>query len=127
MSDELPYVDLETVEAVEQIMDEDGGAAVIDFWSPSCGPCMSMAKDFAMVAGQFSDDEVRFFKINTATHAFLAAPFKIQSVPTILFVHRGVVLDAIIGAMPAARLGARSEWLAKKSSRKGLLGRFFGR
>lgn len=122
------YEDLETAEEVEELMSLEGGAAVIDFWSPSCGPCMAMADDFAHVASQFDPQEVRFCKINTAAHGYLAAPFKIMSVPTILFVLDGQVLDAVIGRMDAKRLGSRAEWLLEKKERrgKGLLGRLFG-
>ena len=120
----LPYIDLKHIEEIEAIMTEDAGPAVIDFWSPSCGPCMAMAGDFSQVAEQFDEDELSFFKVNTMANGDLAAPFNIRSVPTILFIHRGKILDAIIGSMPAAKLGARAEWLLKKSQRKGLFGRF---
>jgi thioredoxin 1 len=122
-----PYEDLDAEEQVEEIMSAEGGAAVIDFWSPTCGPCMAMAGDFTAVAAQFDSDEVRFCKVNTATHGFLAVPFKIQSVPTILFVLDGEVVDAVVGRMDAKRLGSRAEWLLTKKRRrsKGLLGRLF--
>jgi thioredoxin 1 len=123
-----PYVDLETPEEVEEIMSAEGGAVIIDFWSPTCGPCMAMADGFAQVAEQFESDEVLFCKVNTATHGFLAAPFRITSVPTILFVLDGEVRDSVIGFMDAKRLGSRAEWLFEKKKRKGkgLLGRLFG-
>lgn len=126
--DAKPYRDLETVDEVESIMSEEGGAAVLDFWSPTCGPCMAMAKDFEHVASQFDPGEVQFCKINTATHPTLALPFNIMSVPTILFVLDGEVKDAVVGRMDAKRLGSRAEWLAKKQANKGkgLLGRLFG-
>lgn len=125
---QVSYDELETPEQVESIMSPEGGAAVIDFWSPSCGPCMAMADDFAHVASQFEPGEVRFCKVNTATHGHLAAPFRIMSVPTILFVLDGEILDAVVGRMDAKRLGSRAEWLLKKKDRrgKGLLGRLFG-
>ena len=128
MSEGPPYEDLAEQEQVEAIMSPEGGAVVIDFWSPSCGPCMAMAKDFALVAEQFDPDEVRFCKVNTATHPWLAAPFKIMSVPTILFVLDGDIKDAVVGRMDAKRLGDRAEWLLGKKQRKqkGLLGRLFG-
>lgn len=128
MSEARPYEDLDDEAQIEAIMSPEGGAVVIDFWSPSCGPCMAMAKDFSHVAEQFDPDEVRFCKINTGTHPWLAAPFKIQSVPTILFVLDGQVKDAVVGRMDAKRLGSRAEWLLGKKQRKqkGLLGRLFG-
>ena len=125
---ETPYADLVEQDEVEDLMSPEGGAAIIDFWSPTCGPCMAMAEDFAHVASQFEPGEVRFCKVNTATHGWLAAPFKIMSVPTILFVLDGEVVDAVVGRMDAKRLGKRAEWLLAKKERraKGLLGRLFG-
>jgi thioredoxin 1 len=125
---QAPYDDLVDQEEVETIMSPEGGAVVIDFWSPTCGPCMAMAKDFATVAAQFERDEVRFCKVNTASHGYLAAPFNIMSVPTILFVLDGDIKDAVVGSMDAKRLGARAEWLLGKKRRKGkgLLGKLFG-
>lgn len=128
MSEDRPYDDLVEQAQIEQIMSPEGGAVVIDFWSPSCGPCMAMANDFARVAEQFERDEVRFCKVNTASHPYLAMPFNIMSVPTILFVLDGQVKDAVVGRMDAKRLGSRAEWLLGKKERKqkGLLGRLFG-
>lgn len=127
-SEASPYDDLVDQEEVELIMSPEGGAVVIDFWSPTCGPCMAMANDFAQVAAQFDPQEVRFCKVNTATHGWLAAPFNVMSVPTILFVLDGEIKDAVVGRMDAKRLGGRAEWLLNKRNRraKGLLGRLFG-
>lgn len=123
-----PYEDLTEQEQIEAIMSEDGGPVVLDFWSPTCGPCMAMADDFSHVAGQFDPNEVRFCKVNTATHGHLAAPFNIRSIPTILFVHRGKILDAVVGRMTAPQLGTRAQWLAEKAQKgPGLLGKLFGR
>ena len=122
-----PYDELTTQEQVEAIMQPGGGTVVIDFWSPTCGPCMAMAQDFNEVAQQFARDEVRFCKLNTMEHPELAVPFNIRSVPTILFVHDGKILDGVIGRMTARDLGEKSEWLLGKSRRKpGLLGRLLG-
>lgn len=128
MSEAPPYEDLVDQAELEAIMSPEGGAVVIDFWSPTCGPCMAMAKDFGHVAEQFDRDEVRFCKINTASHPRLAIPFNIMSVPTILFVLDGEIKDAVVGRMDAKRLGSRAEWLLGKKQRKqkGLLGRLFG-
>lgn len=120
------YEDLDTEEEMDAIMSEGAGAVVIDFWSPSCGPCLAMADDFAHVAGQFDKEEVRFFKVDTATRGWLAAPFNIRSVPTILFIKNGEVVDAVVGRMSAAQLGKRAEWLLEKTRKRGLLSRLRG-
>jgi thioredoxin-like negative regulator of GroEL len=127
MAEGKGYEDLTTEEQVEDIMSEGGGAVVLDFWSETCGPCMAMAGDFAHVAEQFDPDEVRFCKVNVTEYGNLAAPFSVRSVPTILFVSNGKILDAVVGRMNAEQLGTKAEWLVKKSQKKGgLLSKLFG-
>lgn len=122
-----PYDELQTQEEVEAIMSPGSGAVVIDFWSPTCGPCLAMAQDFADVAQQFERSEVRFCKLDTAAHPELAAPFDIRAVPTILFVHDGKILDGAVGRLSAKALGEKSEWLLGKAQRRpGILRRLFG-
>jgi len=108
-------------------MNPAGGAAVIDFWSESCGPCLAMADDFTAVAGQFDPGEVQFVKINTGRYGNLAVPFKVMAVPTILFVLNGEILDSVVGRPTARKLGERAEWLVTKSKRKGRFRRLLGR
>lgn len=126
-SETAPYDELRTRQDVESIMQPGGGTVVIDFWSPTCGPCLAMAKDFEHVAEQFDRAEVRFCKINTMEHPELAEPFDIRAVPTILFVHDGRILDGVVGRMSAKTLGEKSEWLLGRAQRKpGLLRKLFG-
>jgi len=122
-----PYEALETEEQIEDIMREGGGTVVLDFWSETCGPCMAMAADFEHVASQFEPGEVRFCKVNTGSHGHLAAPFNVRSIPTILFIHDGKILDAVVGKMNAQALGEKAEWLLAKSQKKpGLFSKLFG-
>ncbi|MEE9386570.1 MAG: thioredoxin domain-containing protein [Nannocystaceae bacterium] len=123
--DKTGYVDLDSPEAVDEAMTRTDAPIVLDFWSPNCGPCMAMADDFAAVALQFEANEVGFYKINTGTHGHLAVPFSIRSVPTIVFAHRGQVLDAVVGKMSARQLGEKTEWLVRKTSGKGIWKRLF--
>ena len=47
--------ELETVDQLEDLMSEEGGPAIIDFWSPTCGPCRAMAPAFESVAGELAE------------------------------------------------------------------------
>ena len=116
---------LKSLEDLEVLMGDDGGAAIIDFWSPSCGPCLAMAPHFEAVAEELKDEAIRFVKINTATQPALAQPFNIHSVPTMLFVHNGEILDVRVGALPGAALAKKAQWLLKKSRGEGFLSRLF--
>jgi thioredoxin-like negative regulator of GroEL len=131
MADTPPFDALETEEEIDAIMREGGGTVVIDFWSETCGPCLAMAADFEHVAAQFDRSEVRFCKVDTEHFGNLAAPFRIRSIPTLLFIHDGKILDAVVGKMSSSALGEKTEWLLAKAAkasrpRKGLLARMFG-
>jgi thioredoxin 1 len=118
--------ELRTLSELEDLMSEDGGPAILDFWSPTCGPCKAMAPAFEAVAGELADEPIRFIRINTATQAQLAEPFNIHAVPTLLFVHNGEILDVRVGALSGAALAKKAQWLLRKSRGEGLLSRFFG-
>lgn len=118
--------ELDTLAQLEELMSENGGPAVIDFWSPTCGPCKAMAPAFEAVAAELSEEPIRFVRINTASRAQLAQPFNIHAVPTILFVHNGEILDVRVGALSGPALAKKARWLLKKASGEGLLSRIFG-
>jgi thioredoxin len=111
---------------LEDLMSEDGGPAILDFWSPTCGPCQAMAPAFEAVAAELAEEQIRFVRINTAAQAELARPFNIQAVPTLLFVHNGEILDVRVGALTGSALAKKAQWLLKKSRGEGLFSRFFG-
>lgn len=119
--------DLKTASELETLMAPDGGAAIIDFWSPSCGPCKTMAPAFQAVAEQLADEPIRFVRINTATEAQLAQPFNIRSVPTLLLVNDGEILDVRVGALSGPALLSKANWLLRKARGEGFFSGLFGR
>ncbi|MFZ1864020.1 MAG: thioredoxin family protein [Polyangiales bacterium] len=118
--------DFRTLRELEELMREDGGAAILDFWSPTCGPCKAMAPAFEALANELADEPIRFIRINTASQAQLAEPFHIQAVPTLLFVHNGEILDVRVGALPGPALAKKAQWLLRKSRGETLLSSLFG-
>jgi thioredoxin 1 len=118
--------DLKTMGELENLMSEEGGAAIIDFWSPTCGPCKAMAPAFDAVSNELAEEPIRFIRINTATQAQLAQPFNIHSVPTLLFVVNGEILDVRVGALSGPALAKKAQWLLKKSRGEGFFSGLFG-
>jgi thioredoxin 1 len=119
--------ELKTMGELEDLMSEEGGAAILDFWSPTCGPCKAMAPAFEAVANELADAPIRFVRINTAAQAPLAQPFNIHSVPTLLFVNDGEILDVRVGALSGPALAKKAQWLLRKARGEGLLSSLLGR
>ena len=61
---------------------------VADFWAPWCGPCRSMAPDFAKAAKAL-DGRARLVKLNTQDHASTGARYRIRGIPTLIAFERG--------------------------------------
>jgi thiol-disulfide isomerase/thioredoxin len=119
--------DLRTPAELDALMSADGGAAIIDFWSPSCGPCKTMAPAFEAVAAKLAEEPIRFVRINTATEPQLAQPFNIRSVPTLVLVNGGEILDVRVGALSGPALLGKAQWLLRKARGEGFLSGLFGR
>jgi thiol-disulfide isomerase/thioredoxin len=118
--------ELKTRDELEALMSDGGGAAILDFWSPTCGPCKAMAPAFDAIAEKLADEPIRFVRINTAAHPQLAQPFRIHAVPTLLFVNDGEILDVRVGALSGPALAKKAEWLLRKSRGEGFFSRLFG-
>jgi thioredoxin 1 len=118
--------DLTNMSELKALMSEDGGAAIIDFWSPTCGPCKAMAPAFDALSEALAEEPIRFVRINTATAPALSQPFKIHSVPTLLFVNNGEILDVRVGALPGPALAKKAQWLLRKARGEGFFSGLFG-
>lgn len=89
---------------------------VVDFYATWCPPCRMLAPVLEGLAAEFGD-RVRFVKVNIDEEAQLAQTAQISSVPTLLFLQEGQVVDRLSGAQPAAVLRPRISRLLSAGSR----------
>jgi thioredoxin 1 len=88
------YIDL-TEENFEATV--NNGVSLVDFWAPWCGPCRMIAPVIDELAGEF-DGKANICKVNTDEQQDLAVKYGVRSVPTILFMKDGEIVDQVIGA-----------------------------
>ena len=79
------------------------GLVMVDFWAEWCGPCRRIAPVLEHLA-EASDGRVMLAKVNVDQNPGLAARYGIRSIPTILFITGGKVVDRIAGVVPKAVL-----------------------
>lgn len=75
----------------------NSGIAVVDFWAPWCGPCRMVAPIIEELAEEY-EGKAKICKVNTDEEQDLAVKFGIRSIPTILFLKDGKVVDQMVGA-----------------------------
>lgn len=74
---------------------------LVDFWAPWCGPCLSMAPQYAQAAGLL-EPRVRLAKVDTDAEQSLGAQFNIRSIPTLVLFKGGREVARQSGALGSA-------------------------
>ena len=88
------YIEL-TPTNFEEVTKE--GVSMVDFWAPWCGPCRMIAPVIEELAADFQGKS-NICKVNTDEEQDLAVKYGIRSIPTILFMKNGEVVDQMVGA-----------------------------
>lgn len=82
-----------------QKLETDTKPTFVDFWAAWCAPCRMIAPAFEKLADKY-ENEINFAKVNVDEEPDLAAEFGIRSIPTLLLIKQGKIVEQLIGARP---------------------------
>src|SRR5574338_402852 len=91
----------------EKVLDSDK-LTMIDFWAEWCGPCRAIGPMVEELSKEY-DGKVNVGKVNVDQNPELSVNYGITSIPAILFVKEGKVVDKLVGAQPKANFVKKIE------------------
>ena len=105
---------------------------LVDFWAEWCSPCRMLAPTFEKLAEKYGD-QIEFAKVNVDEVPELANHFAVRSIPTLVLLRDGVVVEQLVAPDPTRNWPAfwsgtlRSQLEGEFSPGISSLSRFAGR
>jgi thioredoxin 1 len=93
----------------EKVLDSDK-LTMIDFWAEWCGPCRAIGPVVEELSKEY-DGSVNIGKVNVDQNPQLSINYGITSIPAIIFVKGGKVVDKLVGAQPKSNFVKKIEAL----------------
>lgn len=82
---------------------QDTKLVIVDFWATWCGPCRMISPILDELEAEMPD-QITVVKVNVDDADEIAAKYRIMSIPTLMFIKNGEIVDKTVGAMPKPAL-----------------------
>ena len=87
---------------------ESDKLSIVDFWAEWCGPCRAIGPVIEELSTEY-EGKVNIGKLNVDNNPEVSAQYGITSIPAILFLKGGEVVDKLVGAQPKANFVKKIE------------------
>ena len=91
-----------TKETFENEVLKSDKPVLLDFWASWCGPCRMVGPVLDEIAEERED--IKVCKVNVDDEPELAASYQISSIPTLMVIKNGKVVNQSLGAKPKAQI-----------------------
>ena len=83
---------------------------LIDMWAPWCSPCRMVEPILKKLSDKYQG-KVKFCRMNVDENQKTPSQYRVMSIPNMLFIKSGKVIDTAVGAMPEAALQSKVDAL----------------
>ena len=97
----MAVIELTQANYQKEVIESDK-PVLIDFFATWCGPCKMVSPVVDEIAGERPD--IKVCKLDVDKNLDLTRTFQVMSVPTLVAMKNGEIINKIVGAMPKAQI-----------------------
>ena len=105
----LPWLAEATDNTFDRAVLQSRTPVLVDLWAPWCGPCRMVSPAVERMAAKHPG-RLKVVKVNVDESPGVAAQYNAMSIPTLLLLKDGAVVDRLVGAVPEPQL---AQWVAR--------------